>query len=368
MKKAPVPFGGAFAGRRVLVTGNTGFKGSWLSFWLLQLGARVQGLALPPGPRSVFHSLGLHHSVRTHPVDIRDRTLTARAVRRARPEFLFHFAAQSLVRRSYRAPHETFETNVMGTLNVLLAAAEADVPVVVCATSDKCYEKPESGRAFKETDPLGGHDPYSASKACQEIAAASVRDSFLGASSLSTVRAGNVIGGGDWAEDRIIPDCVRAFMLDSPAPLRNPVAIRPWQHVLEPLAGYMWLAAHQRRDPASFAGAWNFGPGPRAGALTVGQLAKRAARRWGDGARLLVRAVRNAPHEAPILGLNPAKARRRLGWRVLYSTAEAVDLSIDWYRTCSSAKDAGAFTRRQIDAYVARARAAGLPWANGAVP
>ncbi|OGS01075.1 MAG: CDP-glucose 4,6-dehydratase, partial [Elusimicrobia bacterium RBG_16_66_12] len=203
--------GGFFAGKRVLVTGHTGFKGSWLSLWLHDLGARVIGLALPPekGP-SLYRALGLDSLIDSRVVDIQDAARTRRAILTARPQIVFHLAAQSLVRRSYREPGRTFATNVLGTLNVIQAAAGAGARVVVCATTDKCYEHPESGRAFVETDPLGGHDPYSASKACAEIVAASVRDSFLRGTrtSLSTVRAGNVIGGGDWAEDRLLPDCV----------------------------------------------------------------------------------------------------------------------------------------------------------------
>lgn len=355
-----------YAGRRVLVTGHTGFKGAWLTLWLRALGARVTGISLAPERgASPFRSLDLEGTVDSRYIDIADDARLRRAVAAVRPEIVFHLAAQSLVRRSYREPERTFETNVMGTLHVARAAAAAGARVILCATTDKCYDRPESGRAFVETDPLGGHDPYSASKACAEIVASSVRDSFLGGTrtSLSTLRAGNVIGGADWAEDRLLPDCVRSFAAGRPAVIRNARSIRPWQHVLDPLAGYLWLAARQRRDP-SLAGAWNFGPDPRSGDLTALDVARRAADRWGDGASVVVRPPKIAPPEAPVLRLDPGKARRDLGWRTLHSPAEAVDMTIDWYRAAPrGGREGAAAALLQIDAHVSRARARRAPWA-----
>ncbi len=365
MKKAS--FGGFYAGRRVLVTGHTGFKGSWLTLWLRALGANVTGLSLPPERGATpFRSLGLDGQVDSRWVDVCDAASVRRAVAAARPEIVFHLAAQSLVRRSYREPELTFETNVMGTLHVARASAAAGARVVLCATTDKCYDRPESGRAFVETDPLGGHDPYSASKACSEIVAASVRDSFLRGTktTLSTLRAGNVIGGADWAEDRLVPDCVRAFKTGRPAVIRNPRSIRPWQHVLDPLSGYLWLAARQRKDPA-LAGAWNFGPDPRAGDLTALDVARRAAARWGVDAAVVVRPPKTAPSEAPVLRLNPGKARRLLGWRPLHPAVEAVDLSVDWYRAAPrGGREGAAAALLQIDAHISRALERRAPWAG----
>jgi CDP-glucose 4,6-dehydratase len=255
-------FGGFYKGRRVLVTGHTGFKGAWLSLWLQELGAKITGLSLPAERPSLFRQAQIDRITKSHFVDIQEALRTRKAILASKPEIVFHLAAQPLVRRSYREPGLTFATNVLGTFHVIQAARDAGARTIICATTDKCYDKPESGKAFVEEDPLGGHDPYSASKACAEIVAASFRDSFLGASrtSLSTARAGNVIGGGDWAEDRLIPDCVRAFTKGKPVIVRNPRAIRPWQHVLDPLSGYLWLAARQWDNPKTFSGAWNFAP------------------------------------------------------------------------------------------------------------
>lgn len=362
------PFGGFFAGKRVLVTGHTGFKGAWLAFWLDALGARVTGYALAPDGRgSLFADLGLARRIDSRLGDVRDAARLSRVVRAARSQIVFHLAAQALVRRSYARPAETFSTNVLGTAHVLDAVRAAKTArVVQVVTSDKCYENREDGSAYREGDRLGGRDPYSASKACAEIAAAAWRESFLaseGRVSLSTVRAGNVVGGGDWAEDRILPDCVRALSRGRPVAVRNSRSVRPWQHVLEPLSGYLWLCVRQWADPSGFAESWNFGPLERE-ARPVAEVVREALRAWGSGSWVLARAD-GASREAKTLRLDCAKARRRLSWRTVYGAREAVFEAIRWYRARRQAPgfDAAAFTRGQIDAYVAKAREAGLFWA-----
>ncbi|MDE2293770.1 MAG: CDP-glucose 4,6-dehydratase, partial [Elusimicrobia bacterium] len=296
----PAPFGGAFAGRRVLVTGHTGFKGAWLCLWLEALGARVSGYALAPDTEpSLFAQSGLAARVDSELGDVRDAARLAACVRRVRPEVVIHLAAQPLVRRAYREPAETFAVNVMGGVNLLEALRESpDTRVCVFVTTDKVYDELGEGGPYAEADPLGGREPYGASKACAEHVAAAWRASFLAPRglSLSTARAGNVIGGGDWAEDRILPDCVRALAAGKPVPLRHPESVRPWQHVLEPLSGYLLLAARQLQDPSAYSEAWNFGP---AGAqdLPVSGLADLAVQAWGSGS--WTHAPDGGPREAP---------------------------------------------------------------------
>jgi CDP-glucose 4,6-dehydratase len=343
-----------WAGRRVLVTGHTGFKGSWLSLWLESLGARVTGLALAPETEpALFEVLGLGTRLHDHRADVRDPAAVARVFDACRPEVVFHLAAQALVRDSYREPVATFATNVMGTAHVLEAARRCDsLRAVVVATSDKCYENDETGRAFREGDPLGGRDPYSASKAGAELVAASWRASFPGTScaALATVRAGNVIGGGDWARDRIVPDLVRGFAAGQPVPIRNPRAVRPWQHVLEPLAGYLRVAEVLLEGGADCATAWNFGP-DAAGALPVAELVAQAAARWGDGAQW-THDAEPQPHEARLLQLDSARARTRLGWVPRWTTGRAIDETIDWYRAHQRGADMRAYSLAQIHRYL----------------
>lgn len=328
--------GAVFAGRRVLVTGHTGFKGSWLSYWLTTLGADVTGYALePPTEPSLFEALGLDGLVRHVVADVRDEERLARELAGANPEVVFHLAAQPIVRESYVQPRTTFDANVMGTVNLLEAVRAGDtVAATVVVTSDKCYRNREDGRPFVEDDAMGGRDPYSASKGCVELVTAAYSASFfaVGASAVATARAGNVIGGGDWASDRIVPDCVRALTADQPVVVRNPGAVRPWQHVLEPLAGYLLLGEALLRDGDAAAGAWNFGPAPDDGALTVRWVVERFIEEWGAGSWVAPEGGEVQPHEARLLSLDSAKARARLGWAPVWDSAEAVRRSAEWYR------------------------------------
>ncbi len=353
-----------FSGRRVLVTGHTGFKGAWLSLWLRHLGARVSGYALAPNTQpSLFDLLRLENLVESRIGDIRDAVLLEKVLRETGPEIIFHLAAQPLVRTSYDAPAETFATNVAGTVNLLDAVRRVrSVKVCVVVTTDKCYENREDGSAYREDDRLGGRDPYSASKACVEMIVASYRDSFFrteGRVSLSTARAGNVIGGGDWAEDRLLPDCARALASGRPVAVRNPRAVRPWQHVLEPLSGYLMLAARQLEKPSAFAEAWNFGPDDGS-ALTAAEVAELAVSAWGSG-RWTAAVDPTAPHEAGLLSIDSAKARERLGWHPAYGAREAVARAIAWYRAAHERDfDAPTFTLGQISEYRAAATTGSL--------
>ncbi|AWN34429.1 CDP-glucose 4,6-dehydratase [Methylobacterium radiodurans] len=320
---------------RVLLTGHTGFKGAWLAAWLLAEGAEVMGLALAPEPGrpSLFEELDLARRIESRFVDIRDAEAVQAAVAAFRPQVVFHLAAQALVRRSYADPLATFAVNVMGTAHVLEAARRTDsVRAVVCVTSDKCYDNREWVWGYRETDPLGGKDPYSASKAAAEIVAASYRQALVPGDRLrlATARGGNVIGGGDWSEDRLVPDLVRAIRAGTPLVLRKPGAVRPWQHVLELLHGYLLLGARLLDGDARAAGAWNFGPA-RSGEVAVGRLVEAALAAWG-GDPIPVRIEPSAVAEAGILKLDTAKAEAGLAWRPLLDFARTVQLTMDWYR------------------------------------
>ena len=360
--KSSRAFGGVFAGKTVLVTGHTGFKGAWLALWLQDLGAKVIGFSLPPATKpNLYERLGLGCLMESHFADLRQPGPISRVLRRFRPELVFHLAAQALVRPSYEDPARTFATNVLGMVN-LLDAVRATSSVRVCQviTSDKCYENRESHHAYREGDRLGGRDPYSASKACAELVVSSYRDSFFPIElmrrhrvSLSSVRAGNVIGGGDWAQDRLIPDCVRSLGAGRPILIRNPASVRPWQHVLEPLAGYLRLASLQLKAPARYAQAWNFGPSSRA--ARVGDIVDLVIGHWGGGKWRCPASSRNrAPHEARLLKLDCGKARRLLRWRPVYSLEQSVAETIRWYRGFSLERDFNAlsFTRGQIRDYL----------------
>jgi len=362
-------FGGTYAGRRVFVTGHTGFKGAWLASWLADLGAEVTGYALdPPTEPSLFDTVGLGERLSHVIADVRDGDRLAGEMAAARPSVVFHLAAQPLVRLSYAEPRETFETNVMGTVNVLEAARACDsVAAVVIVTSDKCYDNPEDGRPFREADAMGGRDPYSASKGCAELVAASYRASFFGsdlAASVATVRAGNVIGGGDWALDRILPDCVRALTAGEPVLVRTPAAVRPWQHVLEPLAGYLQLGARMvGHDGRDYEGAWNFGPDSSDGARPVQWVVERFLQEWGAGSWTTPEGASVQPHEAHFLSLDSSKARERLPWTPVWDAVASVRHTAAWYRDYHQGVPARELADRQLREYQGDAAAAHLLWA-----
>lgn len=344
----------AFAGKRVLVTGDTGFKGSWLSLWLHDLGAEVFGFALPPeGPVSHFEQLGLRRLIDHVDGDVRDLDAVMAAFRRAQPEIVIHLAAQPLVRRSYRDPKETFDTNVGGGVNVLEAVRDcATVRALMFATSDKCYRNRETNVGYVESDELGGHDPYSASKAAAELVFSSYNDSYFRARDgfgAASARAGNVIGGGDWAEDRIIPDCIRALSNGESIRIRSPKATRPWQHVLEPLSGYLVLTARLLEAPNDATGSWNFGPDDTS-IHTVGEVVESTIGHWGSGSLEIV-AQDGAMHEAGLLNLNCSKAHRKLNWRPRWDFTTTMDRTITWYRRQRNGVPAIELTREHIRNY-----------------
>lgn len=342
-------------GKRVLVTGHTGFKGSWLCEMLLSRGSEVFGLALEPDTRpSLFEQLSLAQRVDHKVADIRDAAAVANRVRTVQPQVVLHLAAQPLVRRSYREPADTWDTNVMGTVHLLEALRHGAQPcAVVVVTTDKVYENREWEHPYRETDPLGGHDPYSASKAATELVVASYRNSFLEAAGIrvATARAGNVIGGGDWSEDRIVPDLARAFAAGRPLRVRNPWAVRPWQHVLDPLAGYLRLIEKlaQPQGPA-FERAYNFGPEP-SDQRSVEELVEAARTHW-DGA-WENGAEPNAPHEAGRLALSIERARSGLGWSPHWDFRRAVAETITWYRDVAGGQSPLALTQSQIAVFEA---------------
>ena len=339
-------------GRRVLLSGHTGFKGAWLALWLHRLGAEVTGLALEPLPRSLYAAACVEGVLASRLVDVRDAAAVARVVREARPEVVFHLAAQALVRAGYRDPIATHATNVMGTAHVLDALRDLpEVRVAVVVTTDKVYRDAAWPYPYREDDALGGHDPYSASKAAAELVAASYRDAFLAAQgvALATARAGNVIGGGDWSEDRLIPDAVRAWESGQVLRLRRPQAVRPWQHVLDPLAGYLCLAEALWRQPG-LAGAWNFGPRTDE-AASVAEVVVLARQAYGAGEW---QADADAgPHETHWLALEVAKARRTLGVAARWPLAEAVGRTMRWYRRLAEGADARALCAADLDAHEA---------------
>ena len=354
-------------GRRVLVTGHTGFKGSWLSLWLHRMGAEVTGFALPPPTApSLFALARLDELVAHVEGDVRDLDAVRAAVGAARPEVIFHLAAQPLVRLSYREPVETYATNVMGTVNLLEAARRStSVGAIVCVTSDKCYENREWIWPYRENDPMGGHDPYSSSKGCAELVTAAWRRSFFadGGPLLASVRAGNVIGGGDWAADRLLPDLIRAFTAGKPPVVRSPNSVRPWQHVLEALSGYLMIAERLLGGERRFADGWNFGPSED-DARPVSWIVERMRETWGGTTDAVRHDGAKQPHEAGLLRLDCSKARAALGWRPLLSLEQALDWIVDWHSQVAAGGDARTVSLDQLDRYTATLNAAKRPVAD----
>jgi CDP-glucose 4,6-dehydratase len=358
-----------YDGARVFLTGHTGFKGAWLALWLSSLGAEVHGFSLEaPTTPSLYDEARVEESVASSTIaDVRDLAALRSAMAAADPTHVFHLAAQPLVRRGYEEPVETFATNVMGTVHVLDAARDAHaLRAIVNVTSDKCYENLEWEHAYREADPMGGKDPYSASKGAAEIVASAYRRSFFddGRVGFVSVRAGNVIGGGDWAADRIVPDCIRALAAGTPVPIRNPRAVRPWQHVLEPLAGYLVAGARAAEEPAGWSGSWNFGPLPE-GHVDVGTIADLVVASWGSGS-WRHDAPEHAPAEATLLRLDASRAMGRLGWRPVWGVEQAVAETVGWYRAHADGRDARDVTLEQIDAYERGGTWAAAPEPTGA--
>ena len=350
---------GFWRGRRVLLTGHTGFKGSWLSLWLGALGARVTGLALsPPSTPNLFDSAAVANAMTDIRGDVRDLECVSATVSAHRPEVVFHLAAQSLVRESYQNPVDTYATNIMGTVNLLEAVRYTDsVKAVVIVTSDKCYENQEWLWGYRENESMGGFDPYSSSKGCAELVTSAMRRSFFASAdsaAIATTRAGNVIGGGDWAADRLLPDLLTAFQEGRPAEIRNPSSVRPWQHVLEPLAGYL-LLAQSLTARSGLGGGWNFGPA-LSDAQSVAWIADRLARLWGDGAEWRTDAV-DHPHETHVLRLDCSKALTELKWTPKFSLDESLRLTVEWYRAWAAGGDMRAFSLNQIEDYQHRGEA-----------
>lgn len=343
---------GFWSGRRVFLTGHTGFKGGWLSLLLRILGAKVYGLALPPTtPDGIFCTARVADDVRHTIGDIRDCAALTKAMRDADPEIVIHMAAQPLVRFSYAEPVETYATNVMGTVHLLEAVRSAPgVKAVLVVTSDKCYENVGWPWGYRETDHLGGHDPYSNSKGCAELVVSAYRRSFFQAApgpAVGSGRAGNVIGGGDWAQDRLVPDAMRSFAARKPLVVRNPGAVRPWQHVLDPLLAYMVLAERLVCEGAAFAEAWNFGPAA-ASEVPVRTVVDGLVARWGEGASWKHDDQGDHPHEAGYLKLDCSKAHLRLGWRPLIPFDEALRLTVEWYGAFRAGSDMRQFSLAQI--------------------
>jgi len=378
------PFSGLYAGKTVWLSGATGFKGSWLAEWLLSLGARVHGYSLRPDTTpALFDQLRLEERIENEIADVRDPAAVRKSIEKAQPDFVFHLAAQALVRYSYEHPLETYATNVMGTAHVLeaLRSLEKNCAAVI-VTTDKCYENREMDYAYAEEDHLGGHDPYSSSKGAAEIVISAYRRSFFGQSPvrIASARAGNVIGGGDWALDRIVPDCIRALQRGEAIAVRNPAATRPWQHVLEPLSGYLWLAARLSanattdhrpltsalRPPSSVLcpldSAFNFGPEKEAN-RNVGELVCEVLKSWPG--RWDDQSNPNDFHEAKLLMLSTAKAKKILHWQPTWKFETAIARTVEWYRGVNeNAASAERLTQRQITEYVVAAAKQGVSWAR----
>lgn len=365
----PDMFEDIYSGRRVLVTGHTGFKGSWLAYWLTRLDAQVFGLALPPDT-SPSHFQLLDLPIQSILADIRDPKTLDKALQDLQPDIVFHLAAQPLVRRSYREPAETFATNVMGTIHLLEACRKVDtVRAIVTITSDKCYENMEWARGYREIDPMGGFDPYSASKGCAELTTASWRRSYFHPDQygrthqtlVATARAGNVIGGGDWSEDRLIPDIVRATADGLPVIIRNPSATRPWQHVLDPLSGYLLLGQKLLQGEKDHATAYNFGPALET-SMTVGQVVQQFKAHW-DAIAYEFKPEKDQPHEAGLLQLDCAKANKFLSWQPVWDSDQALQKTARWYKNFYS--DNNILTQQDYENYIITAQRKKMCWITG---
>jgi CDP-glucose 4,6-dehydratase len=343
-----------WSGKRVLVTGHTGFKGSWLCLWLQSLGCRVAGLSQEPATKpALYEEARVSENMASYIGDIRDFATVQKVIGEVQPEVVFHLAAQALVRQSYKSPVETYATNVLGTVHVLEASRHVGtVKSVVIVTTDKCYDNREWVWGYRETDPMGGHDPYSSSKGCAELVTNAYRNSFFDPEkiALASARAGNVIGGGDWAVDRLLPDILNSFAAGARASIRNPEAVRPWQFVLEPISGYLELAHRQFID-TRFAGGWNFGPEDQ-DARRVDWIVNRMATLWGEGAAWEVTRQRQL-HEATQLRLDISKARNLLGWKPVCSLERTLELTVAWHRAWMGGKDMQSVSLDQISQYSA---------------
>jgi len=342
-----------WAGRRVLVTGHTGFKGGWLALWLQHLGATVVGMALePPTNPSFFKQARLAELFAHHIADVRDEAAVARVIADARPEIIFHLAAQPLVRYSYDHPVETYATNIMGTVHVLEAARKVEsLQAVICITTDKCYENREWVWPYRENDPMGGHDPYSSSKGAAELVISAYRRSYPEGPLIASVRAGNVIGGGDWALDRLVPDTIRALLCGQTVAIRNPSSVRPWQHVLEALGGYLEIGQRLLAGQASVATAYNFGPA-QDDSRPVEWIVERMLELWG-GPSEWARPRGEQPHEATLLRLDCSKARAELGWEPRLRLSQALERVVDWHKQVAGGSDPREVSLRQISEYMA---------------
>lgn len=359
-----------FKGKKILVTGHTGIIGSWLSLWLTKIGAKVVGFSNEVYKESLFELGNMSELLEHIEGDINDFDKIKQVILENKPEIIIHLAAQPLVIKSYEIPIETFQTNVIGTANVLQVIREAHVRNAIIMTSDKCYENKETDYAYKETDPLGGHDPYSASKGAAELITASFRNSFFSSekvpeykTDISSVRSGNIIGGGDWAEDRIVPDCIRSLVNKKTIRIRNPQSIRPWQFVLEPISGIFSLLTKMIQEPGKYSSAWNFGPSLNNKKVTVKELVEKVIQNWGEGNWENVQ-KKDENHEANLLILDATKAITSLGWKPVFSTDDAVSKTISWYKAHSENKDIREFSLRQIEEYEQKAKEKNLEWAK----
>ena len=359
-------FNGVYANRKVLVTGHTGFKGSWLSYWLVKMGADVCGYSLIP-PTTPNHFDLLKLKMRSEVGDIRDKTMLNKVVLDFNPEIVFHLAAQPLVRLSYKIPAETFETNIIGTVNIFESIRTASsVKACVIITSDKCYKNREWIWGYRENDPMGGHDPYSASKGCAELITSSYRNSFFNLKEygvkhntlMASCRAGNVIGGGDWAEDRLVPDIIKAASIGKTVIIRNPYATRPWQHVLEPLSGYLLIGQKLLQGQTEYAEGWNFGPSDTE-MINVGQVAERIKKYWTK-VQYKINTDKRTPHEAGLLKLDCSKAHGKLKWEETWNSEVCFEKTVNWYKKYYEEKIIN--TEENLTSYLESAKEKKLEW------